>query len=294
MIATRAEATFKSISSRGFGPATPLGVFEVEITTGEKLTDRVTLDVHKLATNFYARLNEAPPDNFKFRGGSKLIKLYANAMDDEVDAGAVEPFEFFTPEKLIHDFGRGKSGISGFERHRQFATYDLLYVGIAKKADTYSRLFKNAHSKRLEILSNAYPSRSNSRVSDEMILFAWDVDPLVIKTWESDADDLSFTDQAWDDHRKAVIADAEKALVNLLDPEYNIEKFVRYPKGTDGLYGHGYDTYSCTLMDNVTFKTTTDSIRGSGRGDLRLPFDDADVISTSGDAVRIFRRPPTL
>ncbi|MGV8875711.1 MAG: hypothetical protein ACOH2Q_24525 [Rhodococcus sp. (in: high G+C Gram-positive bacteria)] len=283
MMATRAEATF----------ITPVieddGTLTLGITTGHDLTDYVTLDLRQLYENFHD-LDETP-DDFEVRFGPKVIKFFAHATEDEIADGTAVPFEWFTTEKLIFDFGQGKAGITGLDRHRQFATYDLLYVGIATKTDTYDRLFADSHTARQAILGNEYSIGSKSRVTDELILFAWDVDALVLQTWDPDSEDDLTDEKTWEAHRRAVIADAEKAFVHLLDPQYNTVKYGRYPHGKDGLYGRGFDTYSFVLTENITFETATESFRGSGRGAAHIWFDDADVISTSGDTVQLYRTP---
>lgn len=296
MIATRAEVTFIMPTPEDDGTLKP-HITTVDnnltltlgITTGNDLTDHVTLDIAQLYKNFHE--SEELPDDLEFRMGPKLIQFYANATEQEINDRLVEPFEWFTTEKLIFDFGRGRAGITGLERHRQFATYSLLYVGIATKTDTYDRLFAKAHTARQAILSNEYPIRSKSRVTDEMVLFAWDIGALVLRTWDPDSNDDLLGPEMWEAHRRAVIADAEKAFVHLLDPQYNTVKYDRYPHGKDGLYGHGFDTYSFALADNITFETATESFRGSGLGAEHLWFDDADVISTTGDTVHLYRTP---
>ena len=43
-------------------------------------------------------------------------------------------------KKLIWDRSRDRPGIIGFHRYREAASYDLLYVGIAKVGDSFERL----------------------------------------------------------------------------------------------------------------------------------------------------------
>lgn len=131
MIAMRAEATFT------LPPTQEGSVMRIEITTGDTLTDVVELDIEVLAANTFGVDNI--PDDLEIRLGPKIIKLFADATEDDIDSERVTPFEWFSTEKLIYDFGRRKPGISGFRRHRDFATYRLLYVGIARKTDTFAR-----------------------------------------------------------------------------------------------------------------------------------------------------------
>jgi hypothetical protein len=42
------------------------------------------------------------------------------------------------------------------------------------------------------------------------------------------------------------VADAEKAFVSLLKPEYNRIKYAGYPRGKDGLYKSGFANYART------------------------------------------------
>lgn len=59
-----------------------------------------------------------------------------------------------------------------------------------------------------------------------------------------------------------IVADAEKAFVKLLDPEYNITKFKNYPKGEDGLYDAGLSNYGYVLNENMRFATTNGLFKG--------------------------------
>ena len=284
MIAMRAEATFTRPISQG-------SVLRMGITADDTLTnDEFDLDCTTLAENVFGVGNA--PDTIDIRYDdekNKLIKLFANETPDNINSGRARPFEWFTTEKLIFDVGRRKPGIHGFTRHREFATYKLLYVGIAKKTDTYQRLFKSAHHKRQQILGNEYPIRSTSRVTDEMFLFAWATDPVVLRTIENEDDLVDSHNQDWDAHYRAVIADAEKAFVHLLNPEYNTVKFENYPQGKDGLSSYGYAGYSFVLAENITFQGSTQSMYGGWLGIANLPSKDADIIVTTGDTVQLYK-----
>ncbi|MDK1366756.1 hypothetical protein QOL70_24620, partial [Klebsiella quasipneumoniae] len=60
----------------------------------------------------------------------------------------------FTPENILWYRSREEEGISGLDNYADIMVYDLLYVGIAKKGDSYSRLIAKGHHARQEILSN--------------------------------------------------------------------------------------------------------------------------------------------
>jgi hypothetical protein len=61
--------------------------------------------------------------------GPKIVGLWAG-LEEEVEAGRGELFEWFTTDKLIHDRSRGLDGVLGFDKVRDFAdlrTALLLY-----------------------------------------------------------------------------------------------------------------------------------------------------------------------
>lgn len=100
---------------------------------------------------------------------------------------------------------------------------------------------------------------------------------------EFEDDDLTGTH----DHKR-IVADAEKAFVNLLRPEYNIVKFADYPKGKDGLYGSEYTRYGYAVCEEVIFNTPHGRFRGSRHPTSGFITNDADSISIEGGTVRLF------
>lgn len=235
------------------------------VNTGDGLEDTVVLDVAALAAN---RMDESP-EEITVEAGPKVVRLWAGSAED-VEAGRGELFEWFTTDKLIHDRSRGLDGVLGFDKVRDFATYELLYVGIAKVKDTFDRLFDGAHHARQAILSNEWPRRHGSRVTDEMVLFPLRAEPYVIRTMEIGDAPSSFDTAQWEELRRRVVADAEKAFVHLLDPQYNVVKFAGYPAGTDGLAASDYERRGFFLVENFTFRTETQTFYGSGNPELRL------------------------
>lgn len=203
------------------------------------------------------------------------------------EAGLIEPFEWFSTEKLLHDRRRGVAGITGLGRVRDFATYELLYVGIAKKTDTFNRLFKKAHHARQKILSGEWPRRAGSRVTDELILFPFRVEPTILQTFEVGEELTDTSNDAGAQYRKRVVADAEKAFVKLLDPQYNVEKFANYPQGVDGLYGGEHQRYGYLIAEDVTFTTENGTMRGSLNPQLGTFDDSADLIFVTGESVEL-------
>ena len=89
------------------------------------------------------------------------------------------------------------------------------------------------------------------------------------------------------DHKR-IVADAEKAFVSLLKPEYNVVKFASYPKGADGLYGSDFVRYGYAICEAVAFNTAHGRIVGSRDAATGFITNDADSIFVEGNTVKLF------
>ena len=197
--------------------------------------------------------------------------------------GSEEIIAAFTPDDVLMRRGRKESLIEGFDSYIDLATYDLLYVGIAKKGDTYDRLFAKGHYARMQILANEPQRYPGAKVSDETYLFAFKVEPLLCKVFGPDSDiedeDLDFSYDA-----KRLVADAEKAMVSILKPQYNSTLYPNYPKGKDGLYASGLSSYSYSISEGMAFRSAYGTIKGGRERDLTMS-NEADFIMVKGDSV---------
>lgn len=178
-------------------------------------------------------------------------------------ADGSEILEWFTPDSLLWFASRGRPGIYGLEGARSLSTFELLYIGIAKTGDSFDRVINKGHEKRMEILSSEPQRGPGARVSDEVVLFLFQALPTFMTTIDSEDDiDDELIFGTYDNKR--IVKDAEKAFVKLLEPAYNKELFKKYPKGTDGLYGQGFERYAYVIGENVVFVTPNGTIRGLG------------------------------
>lgn len=272
MIVGRAEARYADVA---FDEALERLTFRFLV--GDDFSDDVVIDLMSLPTFQSHRAR-----NYEIEVGEKNIRIWTGTPNAETS----EVIDWFTTEKLLWERSRGVAGISAFDRYREAATYDLLYVGIAKVADSFERLFKNGHKTRSTILANELQRRPGARVTDETYLLCFKVEPLGVTTF---ATDHEFTDEDLNPsfERKRIVADAEKAFVHLLDPGYNAQKFKNYPRGADGLYASVYDRYGYNLTENITLRAPGATFRG-GR-DLATGYisNEGDSIFVEGDTVRL-------
>jgi len=193
----------------------------------------------------------------------------------------------YTPESILMLVGRKNyDTLVGFDNFLEMSTYDLLYVGIATKGDTFSRLIQHGHYARQKIMSEEPQRFPGALVSDEIFIFPFEVDPLFVTSFGVDSEiedkDLDFTYES-----KRIVADAEKAFVSLLKPPYNKQLFVNYPKGSDGLYNEGLRSYSYSIAEGLRFRTTYGDFNGAR--DRYIDFsNDADSIIVEGDEVTVY------
>ena len=222
----------------------------------------------------------AGTEKFFLEGGPKFFRLWE---EEQGQKGQV--IDWFTVEKLLFDHWHGRVEVKGLKRYGPFTTFQLLYVGISKEDDSFSRLFQNGHQKRAKILSNETQLRPDARVTDELFIFLFDVAQTHIKTisWEEDVTPL-LEEAAVEKVR--LVADAEKAFVRLLDTQYNTIKYKAYPKGSDGLYGSGLNSYAYLIDEDLTFATPSALFRGAHVNDMSGP-KDRDLVLVSGDQVTL-------
>jgi hypothetical protein len=189
---------------------------------------------------------------------------------------------WLTPDSVYWHVARGCNYLEGFKRHEQVCCYDLLYVGIATKQDSYQRLIAKAHHGRLRVLSEEHARKPGAHPSDEIILFLFDLEPFSLQQIGVEDDDFTLFQGV---KQNRVVADAEKAFVKLLDPGYNVTKFQNYPKGNDGLYDAGLTSYGYVLNENIRFRTANALFKGFYS---TVAFDNRqDFIFVEGDNVML-------
>lgn len=272
MIGGRAEARYENLAID-----TDDNIVRFDFVLQDGLRDKAEIHLQRLPAVVERKLK-----TFIVEAGEKLVRVWNRPKEDP----EAEVLDWFTTEKLLFDRSHGHPAIVGLDRHRELSSFDLFYVGIAKKGDSFDRLLKGGHKKRMDILANEPQRHPASRVTDETYLFLFEVETLGIQTFDADA---NFEDMALGQlaENKRVVADAEKAFVKLLDPQYNETKFPNYPKGADGLYQAGLTRYGYVLGEKLIFNAGATTIKGAF--DPMLGFSNAaDCIFVKGDQVRHF------
>lgn len=219
--------------------------------------------------------------NLMLEGGDKILRVWDRPKEE---LGA-ELLAWFTTETLLYDRSHGHPALLGFDNHRELATYELFYVGIARKGDSFERVVANGHQKRMEILANEPQRHPTSRVADETYLLFFTVKTLGVQSF-GPGDDFSELGVDFTRDRKRILADAEKAFVKLLDPRYNVQKYAAYPRSVDGLYSSGLRGYAYGIDEDIVLNTGTATIKGAHDPSFGAS-NNADWIFIQGEDVRL-------
>lgn len=219
-------------------------------------------------------------DNVNIEVGEKIIKI--KNCDDILT--------WFTVEKLLFDRSRNLSIIHGLDDYRLFNKYFLHYVGISKEDDSLRRLVIKPHDKRIRILSNEYPFSKGSRPSDEITFFFFKLSTLEAHVLEDGKVD-DFVDRMGKITGTMIerIADAEKALISVLDTKYNTMKYSDYPKSIDGLYSYEINQYAYFIGESYSFITESNTIVGNWTDDDFDKDNIADFIAIADNTVTLYK-----
>ena len=227
----------------------PMGIFKFKISMGEYKSSYFS---YQFTDNIAKLIEEIGA--FEVEEGDKIFKI-KKSEDGEI-------LYWATPDKILYDaitenIVLEAENVTEIQKLQKF---DLLYVGISKKNDSFSRLFEKPHHGRLNILSNENTKDKLSRMTDELMVLLFEIKWFNINTMGigSDFQNL-FT---YTDDEESIVADAEKAFVSILESKYNEVKFKQYPKGKDGLFDKGLKGYSYSINYDLTISTDKASIVG--------------------------------
>lgn len=230
--------------------------FEIkQIGNPNTLTCKVPLNQKNIATDetnkFFVYLGSNIKNNdFNIRPINNVhgIKIYH---DEHKGANFLI---WFSPEKFLHNYWNDHLVADIQGDIYSFTKYKVHYVGQATKQDVWKRL--TGHSKLQDILSLEYPFSYGSLPTHEIVILLYCFkDNMQISTfgYDSDVDEMVNTLLGKNmPEQRTIFLDAEKALINAMQPNYNDELFNNYPKSADGLYSHNYDSISYSFTDPIT------------------------------------------
>lgn len=246
----------------------PMGIFKFKISMGEYKSSYFS---YQFTDNFAKLIEEF--GSLEVEEGDKIFKI-KKAENGEI-------LYWATPDKILYDAITRNIILEAenMTEIQKLQKFDLLYVGISKKNDSFSRLFEKPHHGRLNILSNENTKDKLSRMTDELMVLLFEIKWFNINTMCMGSDFQSlFT---YTDDEEAIVADAEKAFVSILESKYNEVKFKQYPKGKDGLFDKGLKGYSYSINYDLTISTEKASIVGKyedfNRDSIIVQYNDVNL-----------------
>jgi hypothetical protein len=186
---------------------------------------------------------------------------------------------WLSPDKLLHHYWNSIISATIIGNIKAFTEFKIHYVGKATDQKVWDRL--TGHYSLQKILGLERPNIKGTLPTHEITLLIFRVkDKMAFNVMGDDID--SFVDKALNPQLpddKTVSLDAEKALVNLLNPEYNhpTKRFPNYPKSTDGLHQYKYDRFAYQIIEDITLVYNDVQIVGSSDEN------SADIIGVSNN-----------
>lgn len=174
---------------------------------------------------------------------------------------------WLSPDKFLHHYWSNILSATIEGNIKEFTKYIVHYVGKATGQEVWKRL--TGHYTLQDILSLERPLVEGTLPTHEITLLLFKIaDKLTINILGDDSDSDTFVDNAFGKNYPSDITvslDAEKALVKLLDPEYNhpSKRFPNYPKSEDGLFQFNYDRFAFQIAEDISLVYNDGEICGS-------------------------------
>lgn len=242
MIGHRKELKFKDVEFL----QSDYGIIRFKLELDDIISPPIRLSIRFIMEHLCATGN-----SIVFEAGDKMFRV----RDEETGKILL----WMTPDKFLYDYSKHLDDDFSAIMERPFdlkifSKFELYYVGISKENDSFSRLFKTAHEGRLNILSNETQKTTTARLTDELMIFMFDLSYFNINTilQSEDLEDLHY----YTDDHIAVVADTEKAFVKLMNTKHNKVKYSRYPCSKDGLYNSELDRYLFSIDEDIIFYTS--------------------------------------
>jgi hypothetical protein len=172
---------------------------------------------------------------------------------------------WISAENFIQNYLRGAIDADIEGPVEDFLQYKVHYVGKATEQNVWQRL--TGHVSLQQILSQEYPLHFGTLPTHEIALlffkfretFKMDTMGPGDKITTDFVDTLMARNQP---NERTISLDAEKALINAMQPKYNREFYRNYPKSTNGLYPYGLDAYSFRIHSPIILEYNNGRIKG--------------------------------
>ena len=171
---------------------------------------------------------------------------------------------WFSPEKFLQNYWKGLINAHVIGNIEEMLKYNVLYVGKSTEQNICERL--SNHSTFQSILSNQVPLTYGNIPSDEIAILLFEIkDNTTIIKWSEDFEENQIADYISNymfPSDKIVSLDAEKALINHLQPHYNRTKYKNFPNTGDLVHNDIHNHILYSLVDPITLTYEKGFIKG--------------------------------
>ena len=218
--------------------------------------------------------------------GEKIIKFVGQKDNEEVVP------VYWTPEQLLQKIDDLPVQLSS-EIPDEYYTYDLYYVGISHKGDSFSRLFDQGHKARSRILGNEHPKRTGARITDELFIFLFTFENMQIASVGPEGDIDAFADLVASPKMvpdSQLAKDCEKAFIKVLDTKYNRVKYKDYPKSEDGIDWTKFVFGSYGIKERISFNVPGETFNCRKIDVHGHVWPKGDIIAIENESVILVKR----
>jgi hypothetical protein len=168
-----------------------------------------------------------------------------------------------------------------------FLNYKVHYVGKATEQEVWRRL--TGHSTLQDILSIEYPLHYGSLPTHEIALLFFKVKDGIglhsISTHDEITQDVINSVLGNNQpSQRTISVDAEKALINAMQPKYNKTFYKNYPRSTDGLFSYDLDGYYYQIRSHIILQYNDGIITG------RPGLDADSIVIIKDHSLKVYNR----
>lgn len=168
---------------------------------------------------------------------------------------------YLNPDKFIFLYSNSLLNATIEGDYRSLVEFRVHYVGKATDQEIWDRL--NGHETLQDILSIERPMGKTIPTHEIILLMFKVADSLEMNIFDPGDDPEIFAEKIMNSQHptsEVISLDAEKALVNLLNPAYNTVKFKQFPKSKDGLFKFNYNRYAYQILEDITLASELGTI----------------------------------
>ena len=168
---------------------------------------------------------------------------------------------YLTPDKFIYLYSNKLLEATMEGDYRSLVEFRVHYVGKATDQEIWDRL--DGHETLQEILSIERPMGAMIPTHEITLLMFRVSDSLQMNIFDPGENPGLLAKKMIDSEHpttQVISLDAEKALVNLLNPAYNTVKFKQFPKSKDGLHKFNFNRYAYQILEDITLKSELGTI----------------------------------